>query len=39
MGDKRLTNNKPSRQCEVLFNARDTKPDYVPQKLNKDVPL
>jgi len=39
MVDKRLTHNKPSCQCEVLFNARDTKPDYVPQKLNKDVPL
>jgi len=32
MRDKRLTHNIPSRQCEVLFNARDTKPDYVPQR-------
>ena len=31
MRDKRLTHNIPSRQCEVLVNARDTKPDYVQQ--------
>ena len=40
MRDKRLTHSIPSRQCEVLFNARDIKPDYVPQKkTNKVLPL
>jgi len=39
MRDKRLLHNIPSRQCEVVFNARDTKPDYVLQKINKVVPL
>jgi len=39
MRDKRLTHNILSRQCEVVFNARDTKPDYDPQNIDKVVLL